>query len=145
MAYCRTCGNEVTDNALACTGCGVKPNDGNQFCQECGKETNPKAIMCVACGVNLKKINPVIGNVSVGGSGGAPNDKPVGAGDAILWWLCCMPIGFSQWNQAAKGWLWLVIALLTGFGGIVCLVDYILCYQAQKKRKLDEWEFFPSA
>ena len=95
--------------------------------------------------VNLKKINPVIGNVSVGGSGGATNDKPVGAGDAILWWLCCMPIGFSQWNQAAKGWLWLVIALLTGFGGIICLVDYILCYQAQKKRKLDEWEFFPSA
>ena len=101
--------------------------------------------VAISTNVSIGGTLSVTGNVSVGGSGGAPNDKPVGAGDAILWWLCCMPIGFSQWNQAAKGWLWLVIALLTGFGGIICLVDYILCYQAQKKRKLDEWEFFPSA
>ena len=144
--FCRSCGKEVAENAVACTGCGVRPNDGNEFCQACGKETNAKAVICVSCGVNLKKVNPVIGNVSIGSSGGTPNNQPLGAGEAILWYLCCAPIGYSKWNQTAKGWLWILIVFLTGgMAGIVVLVDYIMCYQAQKTRKLDEWEFFPSA
>ena len=145
MAYCRNCGSESAENAIACTSCGVKPHDGNKFCQSCGKETNEKAIICVACGVKLKNVNSVLGDISVGNSGGEANPNPVSVGTAILWWLCCFPVGFAQWGQTGKGFVWFVIAMLTGFGGFVALVDYIMCYQAQKKRKLSEWEFFPTA
>ena len=146
MAYCRSCGIEVNENAVACTGRGVRPNDGEKFCQDCGKKTEPKAIMCVACGVNLKKVNHVAGSVSIGNSGGVPNSNPVGFGNAILWFLCCIPIGFSQWGQTAKGWTWVLISFLTGgVGGFVAWIDYWMSYNAQKTRKLDDWEFFPSA
>ena len=85
-------------------------------------------------------------------TGGAPvpppppssNPKQVEVGTAILWMICCVPIGFMQWGQAAKGWVWLGIAILTsGIGGLVALVDYWMCFSTQQKRKLGEWEFFP--
>tara|TARA_B110000196_G_C20767944_1_gene485193 strand:+ start:186 stop:623 length:438 start_codon:yes stop_codon:yes gene_type:complete len=145
MLFCRNCSKEVNEKAHACTSCGLKPNDGNQYCRSCGKETNPKAVICVACGVSLES-NSILGNLVVGESGGEPNDAPVSSGTAILWFLCCYPIGFSQWGQTAKGWVWVLAAFITGgFAGIVALVDYVMCYQAQKVRKLKEWEFFPSA
>ena len=147
MSYCRTCGPEVGENAMACTGCGVKPNDGNKFCPSCGKETNEKAVMCVGCGVGFKTENKLgLGDISVGNSGGEPNPNPVGGGTAFLWWLCCLPVGYAQWGQLGKGFVWILISIITGgFGGFVAWVDYAMCFQAQKKRKLSEWEFFPSA
>ena len=144
--FCRACGTEVAEKAMACTACGLRPNDGNQFCQSCGKETNPKAIVCVSCGVKLKTVNSVLGDISVGNSGGEENPNPVSAGTAILWFLCCIPVGFAQWGQLGKGMIWILISFITGgFGGFVAWIDYAMCYQAQKKRKLSEWEFFPSA
>jgi len=85
-------------------------------------------------------------------TGGAPvpppppssNPKEVSLGYAVLWFLCCVPIGFMQWGQAAKGWVWVLIAIVTGgIGGLVAIVDYWMCFSAQQKRKLGEWEFFP--
>lgn len=73
------------------------------------------------------------------------NKQATDIGPAILWFLCCFPIGFMQWGQTAKGWIWFLISLCTGgFGSIVVIVDYWMCYSIQQKRKLGEWEFFPS-
>lgn len=70
----------------------------------------------------------------------------ISSGTAILWWLVCYPVGYSQWGQATKGWVSLLLVIFTGgYGGIVVLVDYIKCYNAQKTRELGEWEFFPKS
>ena len=68
----------------------------------------------------------------------------VESGTAILWGLICMPIGFGLWGQGTKGWAWVGISFITcGMGGVAALADYVMCYNAQQKRKLEEWEFFP--
>ena len=141
MAHCRTCGKEVSEKAIACTGCGVKPNDGNAFCQACGAETNENAVVCVACGVKLATAS----GFSIGEVGrGEANPNPVSTGSAILWFLCCLPIGFMQWNQTLKGWAWVGISILTGgLGTLPAWVDYWMSFSAQQNRKLGEWEFFP--
>ena len=49
-----------------------------------------------------------------------------------------------QMGQPVKGWAWVGISMLTGgLGGFVALVDYFMCFGAQQKRQLGEWEFFP--
>ena len=145
MIYCRQCGEEVQDNAMACPSCGVRPNDGNAFCQACGAETWSKAVMCVTCGAELASLNQ--STVSIGSAGtGAPNEAPVSLATALLWWLCCLPIGFAHWGQVGKGFVWSIIALFTGgVGGFIAWIDYAMCFIVQQKRKLGEWEFFPTA
>ena len=77
--------------------------------------------------------------------------QPVGVGTAVIAFLCCMPIGFMQWGQTVKGWLWLVGSLLVHFAGVPSFlvglpgaVDYWMCYVAQRNRQVGEWEFFPT-
>lgn len=53
--FCRNCGNQVDDRAIACTKCGVNPRDGSSFCQNCGKPTAANAVICTSCGVGLVK------------------------------------------------------------------------------------------
>ncbi len=53
MDYCKTCGNAVHPNAIACLSCGCDPKRGNQHCQSCGVETKPEQIICIKCGVSL--------------------------------------------------------------------------------------------
>jgi len=52
--YCRNCGNEVNEKAVACTNCGFNPLTEKKFCHECGVETNEKQVVCVKCGVSLE-------------------------------------------------------------------------------------------
>ena len=54
--YCRTCGNEVVENAVICPHCGANPLSGNKFCWNCGAPTEPNAVICPKCGVKLVKI-----------------------------------------------------------------------------------------
>jgi len=94
--------------------------------------------------VMMQRLNESSGGVSVPPPPASSNPKEVSLGYAVLWFLCCVPIGFMQWGQAAKGWVWVLIAIVTsGVGGIVAIVDYWMCFSAQQKRKLGEWEFFP--
>jgi ribosomal protein L40E len=51
--YCRNCGKEVADQAIACVACGAAPLRGDRHCQHCGAETQPQAFVCVKCGVRL--------------------------------------------------------------------------------------------
>jgi phage shock protein PspC (stress-responsive transcriptional regulator) len=52
--YCRNCGKEVNEKAVACTNCGLPPLMEKNFCFECGVVTNIKQVMCVKCGVSLE-------------------------------------------------------------------------------------------
>jgi len=64
---------------------------------------------------------------------------------AFLWFVCCMPLGFMQWGQTVKGWVWLVAIVLTsGIGIIPALIDYWMNFSVQQRRKVGEWEFFPT-
>ncbi len=52
--FCRNCGKELSDKAIACIGCGMNPKGGNAHCPSCGAETKEKQIICTACGGSLK-------------------------------------------------------------------------------------------
>lgn len=51
--YCRNCGNEVHDKAVACPKCGVNPRLEKKFCPSCRAETNANQVMCTNCGVSF--------------------------------------------------------------------------------------------
>jgi len=51
--FCRNCGNEVNDKAVACNACGVPPLCERKFCQSCGVATQANQVLCVRCGVSL--------------------------------------------------------------------------------------------
>jgi len=51
--YCRSCGQQLPDQAEFCTSCGQRPLAGTQRCWSCGAETLPAAEICVKCGVKL--------------------------------------------------------------------------------------------
>ena len=53
--YCRTCGNEMNDNAELCVKCGVKKNVGSEYCQACGARTTSDMVNCNKCGAKLMK------------------------------------------------------------------------------------------
>ena len=52
--FCRNCGKELSDKAVACIGCGMNPRDGATHCPVCGVATKDKQIVCTACGSSLK-------------------------------------------------------------------------------------------
>ncbi len=52
--YCKNCGKEVNEKAIACISCGFDPKSENKYCSECGAETQEKQIVCIKCGVGLK-------------------------------------------------------------------------------------------
>ena len=51
--YCRNCGKELSEHAIACPGCGVPPLKGDRFCHECGNENLAGQVRCGGCGVLL--------------------------------------------------------------------------------------------
>jgi hypothetical protein len=53
--FCKNCGKEISDKAVACIGCGMSPKDGGTHCGTCGAETKEKQIICTACGSSLKQ------------------------------------------------------------------------------------------
>lgn len=52
--FCRNCGKEVVENAVACMNCGCNPVAGGKFCANCGAETGEGQEVCTKCGVALK-------------------------------------------------------------------------------------------
>lgn len=51
--FCRNCGNEMNNEAVVCTKCGVPAGKGNGHCPNCGAEVHPEAVLCVKCGVTF--------------------------------------------------------------------------------------------
>jgi TM2 domain-containing membrane protein YozV len=64
--FCRNCGNQLDDKAVACTKCGADPKKGLVYCSNCGKPTDPKAIVCVSCGVGFKPANAECNKIAAG-------------------------------------------------------------------------------
>ena len=64
--YCRNCGKEVNDKAVACPACGVPPLCERKFCQSCGTTTQTNQAICVKCGVSLAggNIQSVLARIS---------------------------------------------------------------------------------
>lgn len=136
--FCRSCATQLNDKAVACTNCGMAPMAGDAHCQECGAGTKPQQVMCTGCGCKLKSNSPIpVGNVQ--------NCTGMTTGSAILWLVCCWPIGFVKLNQGLKSLAWMGIGLITGgFGFLAMIVDYFMCnMKANKTGTLGEWEFFP--
>jgi Double zinc ribbon len=51
--YCRNCGNEINEKAVACIKCGYSPKKEKKFCFSCGVATDPNQVICTQCGVSL--------------------------------------------------------------------------------------------
>lgn len=51
--FCRNCGNEVNEKAVACMKCGHNPKDGSKHCPNCGVEVESSQIVCIKCGCAL--------------------------------------------------------------------------------------------
>ncbi len=52
--FCRNCGKEVNEKAIACLGCGHNPLTEKKHCFQCGVDTNPNQVICIKCGVSLE-------------------------------------------------------------------------------------------
>jgi len=53
--FCKNCGKEISDKAVACVGCGMSPKEGRAHCANCGAETKEKQVICTVCGSSLKQ------------------------------------------------------------------------------------------
>ncbi len=138
--YCRTCSKEVNNKAIACPACGMAPLQGDNHCQDCGAATKPLQIMCTNCGVQLRNHNRFLIN-----SGDVNKVNGMSTGEAIFWFICCIPIGFVKLNQGLKALIWIAIVLLTFSIAIIPMaIDYFMCNaKANKVGQLGEFEFFP--
>lgn len=59
--FCKNCGKELDDNAVACMGCGCDPRKGNKHCHHCGVEVQGNQVVCLKCGTALNGAPAVAG------------------------------------------------------------------------------------
>ncbi|MHB0995127.1 MAG: DUF4339 domain-containing protein [Elusimicrobiales bacterium] len=100
---------------------------------------------------NLLAAGAAPGGAELPKTGAPENAEALVTWKAVVAFLCCMPIGFMQWGQTVKGWLWLVITIVVSYSGVPAfivglpsVVDYWMNFAVQRKRKVGEWEFFPT-
>lgn len=87
--FCKNCGSEVNDAAVACLKCGADPKKGNKYCAACGVEVNENQVVCLKCGSKISA-------ASTGGSGNSFSDfKRCAEGKLIAG--VCSGIG-KMWN-----------------------------------------------
>jgi hypothetical protein len=149
---CRTCGNDVLEQAVVCVSCGVPPLAGNKHCQQCGAETNPVAVVCIKCGVPLKTgglKNKILSRVGTGETI-VPSDPPK---DPILMAVlsgCTVPwLGQILLGQKTKGIVMMIVTVLSAllmvgiFLWPVAAVDaYLVGKKLREGKPVREWEFF---
>lgn len=102
--FCRNCGTQLDDNAIACVKCGSHPRAGTSYCTQCGKSTHPAAVVCVNCGVAL-----------TGGAASRANNK-IAAG------VCGILLGSLGVHKFILG--------ITGPGLVMLLVTLLTCFLA---------------
>lgn len=54
-AYCRKCGNQLTEDSIFCTKCGTKIKDTVLICEICKKEISSDSEFCQFCGGKVNK------------------------------------------------------------------------------------------
>lgn len=63
--FCKNCGKEIAENAVACVHCGCAPKVGSKFCGFCGAEITNGQVVCTKCGHAID-VGSVSGGVSQG-------------------------------------------------------------------------------
>lgn len=117
--YCKNCGVEINENAVACMSCGFAKGTGSKFCANCGVEINQGAAICTNCGA------AVTSNAAAGVAGdGLQKSKLV----AVL--LCFFLGGFGVHDfylgYTSYGIIKIVLTVCTGVGGSIwALIDFI--------------------
>jgi TM2 domain-containing membrane protein YozV len=107
--YCRNCGQQVADNAIACPACAQPPLSGTGFCSNCGKEMAPGAEICMQCGATV-----AIASVS---------DKDLGIATVLSMFLGILGVDRFYLGYTALG----IVKLVTlGGCGIWSLIDTLL-------------------
>ena len=104
--YCKNCGNELNENAVACLKCGCDPKKGNKNCSSCGVETNPNQVICVKCGGSLKKESFSIDTSSFSidtSSLGAIDTSALLKNKQLIWALVALIGYFLPWASSGYG------------------------------------------
>lgn len=112
--FCKNCGAEINEGAVACMTCGFAKGTGEKFCANCGAEINPGAAICTACGAAVK------GTVV----GGEQKSKLV----AVLLAFFLGSIGIHDFylGYTKNGIIKIILTVCTGVGGgIWALIDFI--------------------
>ena len=112
--FCKNCGNQINENAVACLNCGFAKGDGGKFCANCGSEINPGAASCTKCGAAVKT---VVAN-------GEQKSKLV----AVLLAFFLGSIGIHDFYLGYNkyGVIKIVLTVCTGIGGASwAIVDFI--------------------
>ncbi len=115
--FCKNCGNEINENAVACMSCGFAKGNGSKFCANCGKEINPGAAICTSCGAAVQAVGANV-------VGGEQKSKLV----AVLLAFFLGGIGIHDFylGYNKNGILKIVLTVCTGFGGgLWALIDFI--------------------
>jgi TM2 domain-containing membrane protein YozV len=111
LMYCRNCGQQVDDKAIACPKCGVPPLMEKRFCPNCGIATQANQIVCVKCGVSLGK--------SATGMGGK-NRIVAGVLGILLGWLGIHKFYLGYTKQGV------IMLLVTIFGSLIKIGPFIM-------------------
>lgn len=99
--YCRNCGKEVHEKAVACPACGVPPKSEKKFCSNCGATTLPIQAICTKCGISL-------------GSGAAAGSKGKVAAGLLGIFLGWIGIHKFYLGYNKEGLIMLLVSLLGG-------------------------------
>ncbi len=113
--YCKNCGSEMNENAVACMSCGFGKGTGEKFCSTCGKEVNPGAVICTNCGAAIKA--PAAAN-------GEQKSKLVAV--LLAFFLGGFGIHDFYLGYTKNGIIKIVLSVCTGVGGSIwALIDFI--------------------
>lgn len=115
--YCKNCGAEMNENAVACMSCGFAKGSGDKFCANCGQQINSGAAICTNCGASVK-------NTISNGLGGEQKSKLVAV--LLAFFLGGFGIHDFYLGYNKNGIIKIVLTVCTGVGGgIWALIDFI--------------------
>jgi TM2 domain-containing membrane protein YozV len=128
--FCKNCGNQMPDGAIACVKCGFMVGTGDKHCAGCGAPVVPGQAMCTTCGAMLAPPKPETPVKTV---------APVGQKSKVIAALLAFFLG--GWGihnfylgHVVKGVIQLVLTVLSaatmGITGAVCgiwaFVEFIM-------------------
>lgn len=114
--FCKNCGAQINENAIACMNCGFGKGTGDKFCAICGKEINPGAMICTTCGTPVANVQT--------NAQAEPKSKLVAVLLAIFlgaWGIHDFYLGYNKY-----GIIKIVLTVCTGMGGSIwALIDFV--------------------
>lgn len=113
--FCKNCGSEMNENAVACMNCGFGKGTGDKYCANCGSEINPGAAICIKCGAAVK-----------GGAAAGGEQKSKLTAVLLAFFLGGIGIHDFYLGYNKYGIIKIILTVCTGVGGGVwALVDFI--------------------